>query len=122
MANNYDQPLPPGVQCLPNSSPQLLSSNQSAHHPPQHLQSYDNVNQDAYYAQNNLYPDYPSNVAHIPPSGNFHPQYSSPQPAAYAPPVNAPQDYVSKAPEETGNILLTECYYMHRSLIESVII
>ncbi|KAK1407696.1 hypothetical protein QVD17_39318 [Tagetes erecta] len=102
MANNYDQPLPPGVQCLPNSSPQLLSSNQSAQDAYVN-QNYANVNQDAYYAQNNLYHNYPSNAAHIPPSGNFHPQYSSPQPAPYAPPVNAQQDYVSKAPEETGS-------------------
>ncbi|KAI3821265.1 hypothetical protein L1987_08829 [Smallanthus sonchifolius] len=102
MANNYDQPLPPGVQCLPNSSPQLLSSNQSAQHPPQHFQNYVNVHQDAYYAQNNLYHNYPTNVAHTPPSGNFHPQYSSPQPVTYEPPVNAQQNHVSKAQEETG--------------------
>ncbi|KAJ0747519.1 putative WW domain, Thioredoxin-like superfamily [Helianthus annuus] len=101
MANNYDEPLPPGVQ-LPNSAPQLLSSNQSAQPHPQQYQNYSNVHQHNYYSENSLYQNYPSNVAHTPPSGNFHPQYSSPQPTLYAPPINAQQDHVSKAQEEIG--------------------
>ncbi|KAK9080138.1 hypothetical protein SSX86_001813 [Deinandra increscens subsp. villosa] len=120
MANNYDQPLPPGVQCLPNSSPQLLSSNQSAQNPPQHFQNYVNVNQHTYYAENSPYHNYPSNVTHTPPAGNFHPQYSSPQPVVYAPPVNAQQDHVSRAHDETGKRFPTESYSILRSLSESV--
>ncbi|KAL8216270.1 hypothetical protein R6Q57_023107 [Mikania cordata] len=101
MANNYDQPLPPGVQCLPNPSLQLVSSDQSAQHPHQ-FQNNVNGHQDAYYAQNNLYHNYPSNVAHTFPSRSFHPQYSSPQPVLYAHPVTAQQDHISKGQEETG--------------------
>lgn len=81
MANNYEQPLPPGVQHLPNSSPQLVSSNQSVQHPPQPFQNYADVHQHTYYGQNNFY----HNGAHIP-SGNFHPQ---PQHAHSVPPLNA---------------------------------
>ncbi|KAJ9566871.1 hypothetical protein OSB04_002837 [Centaurea solstitialis] len=124
MANNYDQPLPPGVQCLPNSSQQLASSNLSAQHPPQSFQNFPNVHQHAYYAENNFYHIHPSNVGHTPPSGNFRPQYT-PQYAPYAPsvtsqlpvtyntatgsePLKAQQDHVSyeqqqgRAQEENG--------------------
>ncbi|XP_076898574.1 uncharacterized protein LOC143552184 isoform X1 [Bidens hawaiensis] len=96
MANNYEQPLPPGVECLP----QLSSSNQSAQPPPQHFQNYANVQHHNYYSENTHYHNYPSNVAHTP--GNFHPQYTSPQPAQYAPPITAQQDHASNAQQETG--------------------
>ncbi|PWA62825.1 WW domain-containing protein [Artemisia annua] len=77
MANNYEQPLPPGV-----STPQLVPSNQSAQYPPQPYQNYGNAHQQAYYAENNHYQNYP---AQVPPSGNFYPQYTSPQPAKLNP-------------------------------------
>lgn len=79
MANNYDQPLPPGVQSLPISSPQLVSLNPPAQHHPQPFQNNGNFYQHAYYAENNSYHNQSPNMAHAPPSGNFHPQYSSSQ-------------------------------------------
>ena len=84
MANNYEQPLPPGV-----STPQLVPSNQSAHYPPQPYQNYGNAHQQAYYAENNHYQNY---TAQVPPSGNFHPQYTSPQPAT----LNPQQEEIGK--------------------------
>ncbi|CAI9291786.1 unnamed protein product [Lactuca saligna] len=100
MANNYEEPLPPGVQCLPNSSPQLVSSNQSAHHPPPSFQNFVNGHQQ--YG----HPIHPSNVAHTPPSGNFHPQYSSPQQALYAPPLSSqfPTPFNATIGSETSQI------------------
>lgn len=103
MANNYDQPLPPGVQCLPNSSQQLASSNLSTQHPPQPFQNFANVHQHAYYAENNLYHIHPSNVGHTPPSANFRPQYS-PQHAPYAPSLSCqfPITYNTTTGSETS--------------------
>ncbi|KAI3689069.1 hypothetical protein L2E82_47017 [Cichorium intybus] len=105
MANNYDQPLPPGVQSLPNSSPQFVSSNQSAQHPPPSFQNFVNVHQHGYYPENNLYPIHPSNMAHTP-SGNFHPQYSSPQQAMYGPPMSSqsPTPFNAIVGSETSQI------------------
>lgn len=116
MANNYDQPLPPGVQNLQNSSPLLVSSHQSGQHPPQPFQNYVNQN-NPYYAENNLYQNYTSNMAHTPLAGKFHPQYASPQQAMYAPPLNVQQHQVSneeqqvRTQEETGKIFPTQYNY-----------
>ncbi|KVH99512.1 hypothetical protein Ccrd_022255, partial [Cynara cardunculus var. scolymus] len=105
MANNYDQPLPPGVQCLPNSSQQLASSNLSAQHPPQSFQNFVNVHQHSYYAENNFYHIHPSNVGHTPPSGNSRPQYS-PHHAPYAPSLSCqfPITYNTTTGSETSQI------------------
>ncbi|GMP79526.1 hypothetical protein CsSME_00035030 [Camellia sinensis var. sinensis] len=56
MDNNYDQPLPPGVQSLPISSPFSASLNPSTQHPPHPFQVYDKPHYNAHFSQNHLYP------------------------------------------------------------------
>nr|XP_043606990.1 uncharacterized protein LOC122578982 [Erigeron canadensis] len=87
MANNYDEPLPPGVQCVSNFLPQLASSNQPAQYLSQPYQNYSNMQ--------------PPNVAHTP--GIFRPPYSSPQQVPYAPPLISQQRHPTNDQQYVGN-------------------
>ncbi|XP_028073840.1 uncharacterized protein LOC114276249 isoform X2 [Camellia sinensis] len=73
MDNNYDQPLPPGVQSLPISSPFSASLNPSTQHPPHPFQVYDKPHYNAHFSQNHLFPVPTSHAAYFPPSQSFYP-------------------------------------------------
>ncbi|XP_059630649.1 uncharacterized protein LOC132273667 [Cornus florida] len=82
MDNNYDQPLPPGVHSLPNSSPLSASSGPSIQHP-RPFQDFVRPHYHAHNFANNLFPVPPSNATLITPSQSFYPHFVPPAP--YAP-------------------------------------
>ncbi|KAI8553763.1 hypothetical protein RHMOL_Rhmol05G0041400 [Rhododendron molle] len=73
MDNNYAQPLPPGVQSLPNSLPFSASPNQSTQPPPHPFQNSAGFHHHAYFAPNHLFPvPVPIQPIFIPPKVSIH--------------------------------------------------
>lgn len=96
MDTNYAQPLPPGVQSLPNSLPFSASPNQSTQQPPHPFQNSAGFHHHANFAQNHLFPVPPSDSAYFYPSQTFHPQIGpSFDHAPHAPhwPYHAPNNF-----------------------------
>ncbi|GFY96551.1 hypothetical protein Acr_11g0008570 [Actinidia rufa] len=73
MDNNYDQPLPPGVQSLPSSSPFSASLNPSTLHPPHPFQNSNEPHHHAHFSQNYLFPVPPSHAASFLLSQSYYP-------------------------------------------------
>ncbi|XP_057505025.1 uncharacterized protein LOC130788415 [Actinidia eriantha] len=73
MDNNYDQPLPPGVQSLPSSSPFSASLNPSTLHPPHPFQNSNEPHHHAHFSQNYLFPVPPFHAASFLLSQSYYP-------------------------------------------------
>ncbi|KAA8538402.1 hypothetical protein F0562_028052 [Nyssa sinensis] len=84
MDNNCDQPLPPGVQSLPNSS-LAASWNSSTQYPPQSFQNSVKPHHHAHYSENNLFPVPSSTAALTPPFQSFYPHIRPSAQFNYAP-------------------------------------
>lgn len=75
MDKNYDQPLPPGVCSLANSSPPIASGYPSVQYPPQPFQDFVNVQQHAQYPANNINHVVSSNMVSPHQPRSFYPHF-----------------------------------------------
>ncbi|KAL6984305.1 hypothetical protein U1Q18_017684 [Sarracenia purpurea var. burkii] len=66
MDNNYDHPLPPGVQSLPSSLPFSPSLNPSTQHPPHLFQDSKEPHHYAHFSQHHMFPVSSSHAAYVP--------------------------------------------------------
>ncbi|KAF7127910.1 hypothetical protein RHSIM_Rhsim11G0071400 [Rhododendron simsii] len=90
MDNNYAQPLPPGVQSVPNSLPFSASPNQSTQPPPHPFQNSAGFHHHAHFAPNHLFPVPPSHSAYFHPPQSFHPQIGPSTHFEHAPHLSYP--------------------------------